>query len=309
MSHFNKILVVADPTVEEQKALSRAFELAEKHPCKITLFLSIYDFSYEMTTMLSADERSSMKDAVINDRQKWLYELARTNGADMDNITVKVDWHNRPYESIIKEAISGQYDLVVKGTHKHDVLKSVVFTPTDWHLLRKCPTAVLLVKDHAWPEHGKVLAAVNTGDMDDDHGNLNSGIIEHASFMSRLLNSETHLINAFPPTPINIAVEIPDFDAIEYSSNLKAHHDKSLQELASKFDINVNNLHLKEGMPEDVIPELAENMDAELVVMGTIGRTGISAALIGNTAEHVIDNINCDLLAIKPSDFETPIAV
>lgn len=41
--------------------------------------------------------------------------------------------------------------------------------------------------------------------------------------------------------------------------------------------------------------------------MGTVGRTGLSAALIGNTAEHVIDNINCDVLALKPDGYISPL--
>jgi len=65
---------------------------------------------------------------------------------------------------------------------------------------------------------------------------------------------------------------------------------------------------VKEGLPEDVIPELAEQLDAELVVLGTVGRTGFSAALIGNTAEHVIDSVNCDLLAVKPDGYKSPLA-
>lgn len=304
MSHFNNILVVADPTVEEQKALARAKELLEKHPANLTLFLSIYDFSYEMTTMLSPEERTSMKNAVIEDREAWLKEQLDELKIDAK---VKVVWHNRPYESIIKEVLTENYDLVIKGTHEHDVLKSVIFTPTDWHLLRKCPCSVLLVKEHEWPEHGKVLAAVSAGTQDDAHGSLNSEIISHACFMARLLNSDTHLINAYPPTPMNIAVEIPEFDPGEYNSNLKRHHRESLSDLANEFDINVNNLHIAEGMPEDVIPRTASNLDAELVVMGTVGRSGISAALIGNTAEHVMDNINCDLLALKPPGFKSPV--
>ncbi|HBY41917.1 MAG TPA: universal stress protein UspE, partial [Alteromonas sp.] len=45
------------------------------------------------------------------------------------------------------------------------------------------------------------------------------------------------------------------------------------------------------------------------VIIGTVGRVGISAALIGNTAEHVIDELNCDVLAIKPDGFESPVRV
>ena len=61
------------------------------------------------------------------------------------------------------------------------------------------------------------------------------------------------------------------------------------------------------GLPEDIIPKHAQQLDAELVVLGTVGRQGISAALIGNTAEHVIDKLNCDVLAIKPYGFVSPV--
>jgi universal stress protein E len=56
-----------------------------------------------------------------------------------------------------------------------------------------------------------------------------------------------------------------------------------------------------------VIPDLAEHLQAGVVVLGTLGRTGISAAFIGNTAEHVIDHLKCDLLVIKPENFNCPI--
>ena len=307
MSQFNKILVVVDPSEDNQKALFRALEMSERHPAQITVFLTIYDFSYEMTTMLSPDERNSMRNAVIQDRKDWLTELIAESQIAANNIDTKVVWHNRPYESIIRTVLEGEYDVVVKGTHEHDILKSVIFTPTDWHLLRKCPCSVLLVKEHEWPENGKVLAAVNAGTEDEDHAKLNNTIIEHAQFVSRLLRSETHLVNAYPPTPMNIAVEIPEFDPNEYNSTMKNHHKKTLHQLATENDLDVGNTHLYEGMPEDVIPRVAKDLDAELVVIGTVGRSGISAALIGNTAEHVIDNLNCDLLALKPPGFESPV--
>ena len=92
--------------------------------------LTIYDFSYEMTTMLSLDERENMRQAVIDDRTEWLVQLVAekftTEGVSID---VKIVWHNRPYESIIYEVIDNGYDLIVKGTQQNDSLKSVIFTP------------------------------------------------------------------------------------------------------------------------------------------------------------------------------------
>ena len=37
--------------------------------------------------------------------------------------------------------------------------------------------------------------------------------------------------------------------------------------------------------------------------LGAISRTGIKRLLIGNTAERVIDDLNCDVLVVKPQDF------
>lgn len=72
-------------------------------------------------------------------------------------------WHNRPFEAIIREVIAGSHDLVLKMAHQHDRLEAVIFTPTDWHLLRKCPSPVWMVKDQPWPEGGKATVAVNFG--------------------------------------------------------------------------------------------------------------------------------------------------
>ena len=305
---YEKILAVIDPSSEEQKSLSRAIEIAQKNKASVTAFLTIYDFSYEMTTMLSAEEREMMRSATVNDRTRWLSDLVSnitpTQSVDID---VKVGWHNRPFESIIYEVIDSQYDLVVKGTHQHSALKSIIFTPPDWHLLRKSPVSVLLVKDHAWPVQGNIIAAINVGTEDTDHKSLNTLVSEHAVYFTKMLDANLHFVNSYPGTPVNIAVEMPEFDPRNYNDTVKNHHIEAMTEHAAKYAINESQCHVREGLTEDVISHVASDIDAELVVIGTVGRVGISAALIGNTAEHVIDNINCDLLALKPAGFQSPL--
>ncbi|MEO3866013.1 universal stress protein UspE [Rheinheimera fenheensis] len=308
MSTYNNILVVLDPTSEQQKALNRAVELVRLQGGKLTAFLSVYDFSYEMTTMLSGDERESMRQAVIKDRELWISEYLAAPRAGGINIDIKVVWHNRPFEAVVHAVLEDGYDLVIKGTHDHDVLKSMIFTPTDWHILRKCPCPVLLVKDHDWPKGGNIIAAVNAGSEQEHHLSLNQRVIAKAQQMAAMLSAKTHLVNAFPGTPVNIAIEIPEFNPQEYNSTMKHHHTDALTKLATQFDIAPEHSHVQEGMPEDVIPAIAKTLDAEMVVIGTIGRTGLSAAIIGNTAEHVIDRLDCDVLAVKPANFVCPLA-
>ncbi|WP_394191313.1 universal stress protein UspE [Pseudoalteromonas atlantica] len=306
MNTIKQILAVIDPTVDSQHGLSRSIDLAKKSGASITAFMSIYDFSYEMTTMISSDEREAMRNAVVKDRQAWLDDIL-AQYPDVD-IKSQVVWHNRTYEAIIDAVIEQNFDLVVKGTHQHDTLKSVIFTPTDWHLIRKCPAPVLLVKEHAWPERGNILAAVNSVSENEQHLALNNRIIKDAQFLCELANAKLSLVNAYPATPVNIAIEIPEFNPSIYNESVKKHHVESTHELASKHQIAQQDCAIEEGLPEDVIPDVAARLNSELVVIGTVGRTGLSAALVGNTAEHVIDSLNCDVLALKPDGYVSPLA-
>ncbi len=303
---YQNILVVLDAEEGEQKALSRALHLARLLPVKLTLFVSIYDFAYEMTTMLSGEEREQMRHALIQDRRQWVANLLDDYETDNLTINVEVVWHHRPFEAIIRCALDQKHDLIIKGAKKHGTLQSVIFTPTDWHLLRKAPCEVLLVKEHGWPEQGHVLAAVHAASDSKTHQTLNFKVIQSANAMSVKLKARLHLINCYPSAPSAIAVEIPEFDTYQYQTSVKAFHKKELSKLVLDKAFNIYETHLVEGMPEDEIPKLAKAIDAGLVVLGTIGRTGISAALLGNTAEHVIGQLDCDLLALKPDGFKCP---
>lgn len=309
MTKYRKILVVADPNKDKQPALSRAIQLVEKNksPAVITFFLAIYDFSYEMTSMLSGDERDAMRKGVISQRESWMNEISEQYIQDDIKIEVKVVWHNRPYEATVAEVFSSDQDILIKTTHQNDTLEAVIFTPTDWHLLRKCPCPVLLVKQHDWPEHGNVIASVHVGSENKAHHELNHKMVEEAIAFSDILNATPHLINAYPSTPANITIELPEFDPGTYTDAVRGHHLTAMKNLRQKYCIPSEQTHVVEGITEDVISDISKKLDAELVILGTTGRTGLSAVFIGNTAEHTIDKLNCDVLALKPEGYVSPL--
>ncbi len=305
MISCERILAVVEPDRDTQPALSRAKEIASKTGASITAILVVYDFSYDMTTMLSQQERDAMRDAVTKDRAEWLQEaLSKLQFSDVD---IVVEWNSRAYEAIIHHVIDDKTDLLIKATKSHNDLASVIFTPTDWHLLRKCPSPVLLVKEHDWPVDGNIIAAVNVGSEDEEHSLLNDKITQLAKDYATLLSGHVNLVNSYPSTPLNIAIEVPEFDPETYNNAVKDHHREEMATHAQRFNIEPDRCYVKEGLPEKVVPAVAKEIDAELVIIGTVGRVGISAALIGNTAEHVIDELNCDVLAVKPDGFASPL--
>jgi universal stress protein E len=58
-----------------------------------------------------------------------------------------------------------------------------------------------------------------------------------------------------------------------------------------------------------MIAALAAEVQADLVVMGTIPRTGVSGLITGNTAETILSQLSCSVLAIKPPGFTTPVKI
>lgn len=309
MSIYSKILVVADINHDEQPALIRAIQLADKSRSRsrITFFLSIYDFSYDMTSMLSSDERDAMRRGVIQQREAWMRTVAEPYLNDGFDFDIKVVWHNRPYEAIIAEVFSCEHDIVIKGTRKHDVLESVIFTPTDWHLLRKCPSPVLLVKNAKWPEDASIIASVHVGSEMESHIDLNDKMVEQLKSLSERLAAKPYLVNAYPITPANITIELPEFDPTTYTDAVRGHHLTAMKALRQKHGFNEEQTVVEQGLPEEIIPQTAKRLNTAMVIIGTTGRTGLSAVFIGNTAEHVIDKIDCDIMALKPTGYVSPL--
>ncbi|MBD2800505.1 universal stress protein UspE [Xenorhabdus sp. M] len=311
MANYQNLLVAIDPSQDDQPALRRAVYIVQRNGGRIKAFLSIYDLSYEMTTLLSPEERNAMRKSVISQRVAWIKQQAHYYLESGIDIEIKVVWHNRPYEAIIQEVITGNHDLLLKMAHQHSKLESIIFTPLDWHLLRKCPCPVWMVKDQVWPENGAAVVAVNLSHEEAYHSELNLKLVYETQDLAKRIVKEPliHLVSAYPVAPLNIATEIPDFDPNVYNQALRGQHLVAMKELRQKFCIDEQHTHVREGVPERVIPETCDELNAGVVVLGILGRTGLSAAFLGNTAEHVIDKLKCDLLAIKPDGFICPINV
>ncbi|AKD37557.1 universal stress protein UspE [Pasteurella multocida subsp. multocida OH4807] len=307
---FNNILVVLNPENEKQYALARAVRLAKEQKSEqkvhITVFLSVYELSYEMSALLSSEEREEMHQGVIAQRtlaiQPYLEKYADPN-IEFHAVVV---WHSNEAEAIAYEVEQNQYDLVVKYTKEEESITSLIFTPMDWQLLRKCPTPLLMVRDGDWKHQRRILIAVNVADDEEKNHNIfNQQLVSLGiDLADNLERGNVHLVTAYPPTPINMAIDLPEFNSGEYEKNVRNQYLLNMKALRQQFGIDDDHTHVREGFPEEVIPQVAKELEAELVVLGTIGRTGLSAAFLGNTAEHVINKLSCNLLAIKPNKAE-----
>jgi nucleotide-binding universal stress UspA family protein len=63
------------------------------------------------------------------------------------------------------------------------------------------------------------------------------------------------------------------------------------------------------GPPEQVIQDQCRQLGTDVLVMGTTARTGLSGVIIGNTAENIINSLECPVVAVKPEGFISPISI
>ncbi|MCU7554131.1 universal stress protein [Alteromonas sp. ASW11-19] len=84
----------------------------------------------------------------------------------------------------------------------------------------------------------------------------------------------------------------------DYSTDIQQHARARLQEVAEKHSIPSEQIHVAIGSPADQIHRTAESVQADLIVIGTHGQSGMQL-LLGSTANAVLHGVKTDVLAVK----------
>jgi nucleotide-binding universal stress UspA family protein len=134
--------------------------------------------------------------------------------------------------------------------------------------------------------------------------------------------AELHIVNAWDAIGESAMrgafLHTPEDKIIAYVEQVRQHQATRFDSLIKKVTNSmgedaVNYLkpqtHLVKGQARKEIPALAKQISCDLVVMGTVARTGIPGFIMGNTAETILNQIDCSVLAIKPPGFQTPVTI
>lgn len=302
METYKKILVVLDPEDKKHIPLQRAAHLARQVGAQITVLLIVYELAPELLSSLSNKYGAKLKENIIRDKQYWLSEQLDSLMLNGLVVNTKVCWHKYQHQAIAEYVNQYHFDLVVKRAKLHSELGSLLITPTDWHLLRECLSPILLVKGAQWRSGGRILSAIDVDNNQASHLAFNNKILQESCHLAEILQAEVHLVNCYLEDDVSMNFFPSDTGKKIDPEKVKHQHQSSVDQIVLKHQISQDNIHIMKGLPDFAIPRIARNIDAELVVLGTCGRSGISEALMGHTAEHVFDQINCDLLALKPDN-------
>jgi universal stress protein E len=272
MPTLNKIFAVIDPTTDNQVALTRAGKIAGRNE---NFSIHVYEAIYVTEDNSDAE---AQKRAEVARHRAWLESLVaplREQGLAVD---IEVEWTASWRDAIAPAAQRSGANLIIKAANARSGAQRRLLKTADWTLLRNAPCPVYLIKKDDVSTNIKVLMAVDISRDDDLHVKLNELVIGYGkALLVGADGSSSYAVNAYPNS-----------DRFIYKDDL-----------AAKTGVNPANAHTVEGPPETVIPEIAEQVEADIVIVGTAARDGIKAAVIGNTAEKILDGIQTNILTVN----------
>lgn len=324
MKRFNKVLCVVDPDKDFDSAVIQTIKIAKDHQADIT-FVSVLSITkpWRLTALLKKEDTKDLDDLADIKRAAIESKISAIDPTVKPNIEVI---SGIGFIEIIKLVINQQHDLVVKCAEDSDWL-SRLFESEDMHILRKCPCPVLMLKPGQNDSFRNIMATIDVNDDLNVVGKervqeqLNKQVLEYSAALSLPELTSLHIGSAWEAYAEDFYrsstfSRLPEEKVDQYVELVRRDCSDKLGVLVKEMDdmfgtelmqYLMPRVHLVKGKAAKELPLMAEKFNIDLIVMGTVGRVGIPGLFIGNTAESILEQVKCSVLAIKPQGFKTPV--
>jgi nucleotide-binding universal stress UspA family protein len=307
-SIYQRILVATDFSPCSDAALRQAIWWAGKSGGSLTLVHVLPNIRH-LVESASYQARVDFLYAEGNEFRKEVQEVSESR---LKTLASKIAEHGisvsyktllgAPYAEITRLVMEQSNDLVLMGTHGMSGWKQFLLGSTSQRLIRTCPAPVWVVKaEHVEPP--KIVLAAT------DFSEVSRRAAREALGIARQAAAKLHLVHVIDATefPAEFLTHLSTAGAIWQEVKEDAQH--RFQELITSLGTTQDQVecHIANGAPWHEVARLAADIHAELVVLGTVGRSGLKGVLMGNTAEQVLSVCDCSILAVKPEDFVSPV--
>jgi universal stress protein E len=306
---YRQILVATDFSAHADAALKQAVWLARQTGACIVLAHTLPDLR---RAVHSASYRARM-DLLRGEGDLFQREIRQESDTKMRRLIEQVNATDlnigfetllgEPFVEITHAVQQEGYDLVLAGSRGLAVWEQFFVGSTAKRLIRKCPASVWIAKDEHVGPPKVVLAAT-------DFSDVSVKAVKQALWVAQQASAEFHLLHVVDSTdvPEDIISRIPEGSSLV--NEIKAEAERRMESIVESICAERSRirLHFAAGTPWRDICRTAQHLHADLVALGTVGRSGIKGLLLGNTAEKVLGTCDCSILTVKPDGFVSPIA-
>ena len=271
MPTINKIFVVIDPTTDQQTGLDHAVRMsAGNDASSLHVYCAVYNNP-------KSSDFEAMKRVEISRYRAWVDTLVAPLRQQGREVEVEIEWTDQWRDALAPAARRCGADLIVKAASSHRVAGRRLLKTADWTLLRQTHCPVYLAKGGVIDKGASFLLALDLRKEDDLYSTLNERVIKFGQMLAQNVpDSSLHAVNAY------------------VSSQRFVYPDA----LAAKVGIPTQQAHTIEGAPAKVIAEVANDIKADVVIIGNASRQSVKVAMIGSTAEKVLDAVDANVLVV-----------
>lgn len=296
---MKKILVIIPKDETNKAPVAKAMFLASQTGAK----LKIVDFCYEdlsEAARQSGMSESELRKKIIDHKKENIQSMIDEQLKSKPDLKeVKVDnqviWDWKIREWILNETTKNNYDLVIKAGHRTE---KAFYTPTDWHLIRSCQAPLYLLSVKKWKKKKmRILVALDVDNKSRSKKALNEQLLLAGRNLADAMSAELDCCFI-----LQIPKLLKELDAVDKSSYTKRAREVVLPkviEMTKPHGINEDQIYRDVGDPAGRILKIAKKLKADCVVIGSVGRKGVTGKLFGNTAEQVIKRLNSDMMVIN----------
>jgi len=319
MKQIKSILLYADAELDPA-LLDRVVHIAKVVGAKLTLAAVVESAQSQVCLTMGSLDLGEVEHLLIEDRQRQLDEAV--SSIDNPDVTIATRvFPGNAVDAIIQAVMTGRYDFLVKRPMPSHGLRQRLFGSVDMRLLRACPCPVTISHLKPGGYSRRAVTAVDYSGESQTNARLNEALLDFAAFGLETEFAEMHIVHAWslygesllargrgkiPPERLKDLVEQERAKRQQWLENLVDEYRNTLDDDRSKlFNPKLELLH---GDPTVVIPQRVKELDADLLSIGTVSRTGLSGWLIGNTAEAILNRIDCSVVTLKPEGFVSPVS-
>lgn len=310
MRHYHNPLYVSHGTADETEGLKQALSLARNNDAPLSVLVVCPEFPDEFPDYRKKYEESLVAQAEASIRST---KEALTLEEGAVNISIELVSDKTPSTKIIQHVLQHGHDLLIKEAESRDGGGSG-FKAIDMDLLRKSPCAVWLSRPIAHSrQHIQVAVAIDPESSEAAAEALSKRMLELSRSLADSCSGELHIISCWDYEfesflRRSVWVEVSDAEIAGAVLDTQREHRAALERLIDTSGISGSHrVHHLRGMAEERIPSFVKDEKIDILVMGTVARTGIPGFIIGNTAENIVQKLSCSLMALKPQGFVSPV--
>jgi len=296
MSGFHNILVGVDLTRPLMSATGSHDPVAA---CTVQNALWVAHASGARLTFISVFPSAEGANEAGREALDRLVGMARDRGIEAHAVPA-VGQH---WTEIVRTVTENKYHLLVIGTHDPHALRRLLLGSTARKLLHECPCPVWVSKVGTPPVPRNILVASDLTPLSDIAVRVGVSVGHLAHAHTHLLDVVKYpvdrLIGPYPADPISR----------QYHRRIQEQADAELHAQVDRSGAAADDpsitVHVAEGdgIPDHAIVTFIQEHGIDLLVLGTASREGLAALMQGNTAERLLPEVPCSVLAVKSADF------